>query len=196
MIAVLPAFSDPVPVTEIVPLSVMAPVEVSAKLPLIVEAARSTAPVAATMTFLPVSASVPPKAFVDVPSVISPVPALTVVFPVTSSLPVFVMAPVVVTDSVPPAVMTPSFTAPVAVMATLLPTNANVPPNVFVEVFKERLSVFASIVTFPPTASFPVFVTAPPGETVSVPVSEDAPRIVANVFVTAAFDPVKEIAPV
>jgi len=96
-----------VPVTVSVPLSVIAPVEVTARFPVAVVAPKLTAPVAATVTFLPLRINAAVKALVDVPNVISFAPAEIVVVPVTVNLPVFVTAPDGVTDKSPPTVITP-----------------------------------------------------------------------------------------
>ena len=124
-----------VPATVRTPVSVMAPVEVTARLPVAVVVFNATAPVAATVMFLPVKVKSPVKAFVVLLSDRSFVPASIVVVPVIVNLPVLVIAAVFVTDRLPPTVIVARFNAAFEVIVKFLPAAVVAPtPETLVRV--------------------------------------------------------------
>ena len=129
MLLPLPAASVVVPVTAKAPLSVIAPLEVTLKVPDTVEAAKSMALVSTNVTLFPVVIPNVEKLFVAVSSVmLLPEPAANVVVPVTARAPLSVIAPEAVAVRAPPTVVAPKTSAPLLVNVAA-PAPVEVIPN-------------------------------------------------------------------
>lgn len=116
--------------------------------------------------------------------------------PVIANKPLFVTAPVEVTDNAPLAVIVFRITAPVAFTVTLLAVKFKAPVKAL-EVFDRDTSyVPVVMVVVPPIVKTAVSVTAPPAATDRLPVVVIVPSVSADFDVTTTTAPVRLTAPV
>ena len=116
-----------VPVTEISPESVTAPVEVTARFPAAVVAPRLMALAAAMVMFPPVRTRAPVKTLVVTPRVMFAAVASMVVVPVMASFPVLVTAPPGSTTKLPVRVEAPRTVAMELVIVAVEPVTPIAP---------------------------------------------------------------------
>ena len=176
-----PAASVVAPVTVKAPDWVMAPLEVTPKVPLTVLAPKAMALASVKETLLPEVMATVLKLLVPVVKVmLLPEPAAKVVVPVTAKAPDWVMAPLVVTPRVPLTVLAPSANALASVMLTLLPEVTATVLKSLVPVFKViLLREPAANIVVPVTANAPDWVIAPLEVMPKVPLTVLAPKIMA-----------------
>ena len=113
-----PAAKVAAPVTSRAPLSVMAPLVVTFRVPLIVLASSIRALMSLSMTFLPLSIPTDEKSLALLSVISLAKPASKVATLPTTRAPLWVMAPLVVTSSVPLMVLASSTRELISVMTT------------------------------------------------------------------------------
>src|SRR5579871_6205354 len=196
-----PALNEDVPPTVRAPLSVIAPVLRTARLPVTADVPRCTAPVALTETLAPVSNSAPVNALeVLVRLTLWPV-ATTVVVPPILSTPVSVTAPAdEVTDRLPVSVLVPS-TVPVVAAFTNEPAEPVIetaPVNFEAASVNAMALVPAFRVVVPATVQLllPLSEIAPVAVTARFPVAVTVSRVTGPVAANVRLLPVSETLPV
>ena len=151
-----PAAKVAIPVTANTPLSVITPAVVTFRVPEIVDAPRSSAFVSFSVTLFPDVITTVEKSSALSNVILFPAPAAKVAVPVTTTAPESVIAPAVVTESVPLTVDAPRSIAFVSVRLTLF-------PEVITTVEKSLLPLLRVMLLVAPDASVvvPVTVIAP-----------------------------------
>ena len=115
MLLPAPGVSEVEPVTEILPLSVIAPADVSTRFPVIATPPKSIAPVSLRVAFAPFTiVTAPPKLFALSSVMLLPAPGVREVVPVMERLPLSVMAPAAMTVRFCPSETVPR---PIALMS-------------------------------------------------------------------------------
>ena len=157
-----------VPVIERLPLSVIAPLAVTASLPLIVEAPRSMAPVSLSVTSFPLlTLTVPPKVLTASSVMSLAPPAVRLVVPVTLRAPLSVIDPLAVTARLPLIAEAPRSMPLVSLIVTFLPlTTLTAPPKLLAAESVMSLAEPAARVVVPGTPRLPLCVIGPLASTV------------------------------
>ena len=186
-----PASSVVIPETKRSPLSVIEPLEVTVRLPLIVDAPRSSAPVSTSDTSLPLTTlTVPPK-LLSLSSVMSlAAPALRLVVPETFTAPLSVIVPLAVTTRLPLIVEAPRSMAFVSLSVTFRPlVTLTAPAMLLAASSVMSLAAPALRVREPVMARAPLSVIDPLAFTVRSPLTVEAPRSMAPVSLSVTFLP-------
>ena len=162
-----PAVRLVVPVIERLPLSVIEPLEVTVRLPVTVDAARSSAPVSASDTFLPLTTLTAPTKLLASSSVMSlAAPAPRLVVPAIERLPLSVIVPLAVTARLPLIVEAPRSMELVSTSVTFLPlTTLTEPVKSLALSSVMSLPEPAVSSVLPLTDRLPLSVIAPPAVT-------------------------------
>ena len=153
------------------PLSVIAPSAVTVRLPLIVDAPKSSAPVSTSDTSLPLpTLTAPPKSLASSSVMSFAAPAERLVVPAIERLPLSVIVPLAVTARLPLTVDAPRSMAPTSFSVTFLPlTTLTVSPKLLAASSVMSLAEPAVRLVVPVTLRAPLSVIAPSAVTVRLP---------------------------
>ena len=186
-----PAARVVVPVTFNLPLSVIAPLAVTARLPEIVEAPKSIALMSLSVkSFAAMIETGPLKSFASSSRMSFALPASSVVVPVTLRAPESVMSPAAVRARLPEIVEAPRS---IALMSLSVTSSAAMiatgPPKSLAASSVMALTLPASSVVAPPTKIAPESVIPPAVVTARLPEMVEAPRFIAPFSLSVTSSP-------
>ena len=181
---VAPAVKVAAPVTVRLSESVIAPFDVTVKSPETVDAPKSIEFVSTKVTLLAEVITTVEKSFELFKVILLADPAANVAVPVTERLPESVIAPLVVTFSVPEIVEAPRFSAFASFRVRLFPEVIETVEKLFALLSVISFAAPAAKVAAPVTTRTPESVMAPAVVTESVPETVEAPK--SSAFTSAS----------